>query len=741
MSYPVVDLTNCDKEPIHILGKVQSHACLVAADKDNFCILYASSNLEMLTGQSYDQFLNKKLEHFFSALDQEDNGESALQVVKFVLRSDQDSLNPVRMNIGGHVFNMIVHASGNYVVLEFEPSSSVDSELQKYVGASLSRILEGRNLQETLDSAAEQIRELIGYDRVMIYKFWEDGHGEVVAEKKKDDLEPFLGLHYPASDIPKQARELYKINLTRVIADVRSEPSDIIAHNDTTKGQPLDLTHAGSRAVSTIHIQYLRNMGVDASFSVSLIANDELWGLIACHNYSPRFIDYKARQHAKLIGQVLSSSIQHRNSREDKEINLNFRNVADDLIRKMHQDWSVADALINPKKNVLNITGAGGAAVIFEGRTHLTGTTPPKEAIGPLVQWLQAEVKQNVFYTSQLGERYPVAGSFSETGSGVMACAISRELGEYILFFKPELITTVNWAGNPEKPAEPGEDGIMKLSPRRSFDIWSKEVRGQSEAWSRAELNSVFKFREDLVHFISLKANEIRRLNAKLKEAYDELDTFSFTISHDLKTPIASVKNYAEILLEDNPGLSDQGKHFLSRITKSADKMNDLIREVMGYSRVSRQVISKQRIDMKLLLEELGTELVAAYKPKNLKLTISGTPEIMGDKVMISQVFTNLLSNAIKYSAKSDPSIVNVEGNEEGGQVVYSISDNGIGIDMNFGTHIFELFKRMDNVRDYEGSGVGLAIVKRIMEKHNARIWYESEPGNGTIFYLSFQRD
>ncbi|RYY61527.1 MAG: GAF domain-containing protein [Chitinophagaceae bacterium] len=742
MNYPVIDLTNCDKEPIHILGKVQSHACLVAVDRNDFTIVYVSRNLETLTGQSYDNFLNHKLELFFASLGQEDNGESVLQVVKFVLKNDPGSLNPIRLNIGGHVFNMIVHVSGNYLVLEFEPSSStIDGELQQYVGSSLSKILEGRTLQDTLESAATQIKELIGYDRVMVYRFWEDGHGEVVAEKKNDGLEPFFGLHYPASDIPKQARELYKVNLTRIIADVKSEPSDIVSYNDLTKGEPLDLTNAGSRAVSSIHIQYLLNMGVEASFSVSLIANDELWGLIACHNYEPRFIDYKARQHAKLIGQVLSSSIQYRNNKEDKEININYRNVADDLIRKMHQDWSVTQALINPKNSVLGITSASGVAVVFEGRTHLIGQTPSVEQVSGLVNWLQAEVKQNVFHTSHLGDHYPHASSLSDAGSGLLACSISRELGEYLLFFKPEFVSTVNWAGNPEKPVEIGEDGISKLSPRRSFAIWSREIRGHSEPWTRTELNSVYKFREDLVHFINLKANEIRKLNERLKEAYDELDTFSFTISHDLKTPIASIKNYSEILLEDNPGINEQGRHFLTRIMKSADKMNNLIREVMGYSRVSRQALNKQRIGMAVLLEELKTELIAAYQPGNLQFTILGTPEIKGDKVMISQVFTNLLGNAIKYSSKSNPSIVKVEGKEEGGQVVYSISDNGIGIDMNFGGHIFELFKRMDNVRDYEGSGVGLAIVKRIMEKHNAKIWYESEPGNGTIFYLSFQRD
>ncbi len=741
MTYPVIDLTNCDKEPIHILGKVQAHAFLVAADARSFDILYVSDNIEKLAGIPYTQLLNRPLEAFLATLGQADSGESLLQLIRFGITNQSDNFNPIRITIKEEVCNLVVHSSGSLVVIELESSSSdIDAHLQTLVGSSLSKILEGRTLHDTLESAAAQIAELIAYDRVMIYKFWEDGHGEVVAETRKSDLEPFLGLHYPASDIPKQARELYKINLTRIIADVNSTPSDIVSFTAVTKDQPLDLTNAGSRAVSSIHIQYLRNMGVAASFSVSLVVNDELWGLIACHNYTPRFIDYKARQHAKLIGQVLSSSIHYRNNQEDKEINQQYRVAADEIIRRTHNDWSLVDALASARSNVLGVTAATGAAVIFEGKISLVGQTPTSEQVQTLVDWLQVNIKQNVFQTSCLADVYPASGDLTQSASGLLACSISRELGEYILFFKPERISTVKWAGNPEKPVQVDADGLARLSPRESFAMWSKEVRGTSEKWTKSELNSVYKFREDVVHFINLKANEIRKLNERLKEAYDELDTFSFTISHDLKTPIASVKNYAEMLMEDNPGVNDEGKTFINRIIKSADKMNDLIKDVMGYSRVSRQPLRKEFLEMPTLLEEVRAELLSAYKMQNLQFTIGNAPKIRGDHTMISQVFTNLLSNAVKYSAKSNPSIVKVEGKEDSNQVIYSISDNGIGIDMNFGGHIFELFKRMDNVKDYEGSGVGLAIVKRIMEKHNARIWFESEPGNGTIFYLSFER-
>jgi light-regulated signal transduction histidine kinase (bacteriophytochrome) len=740
MSYPAVDLTNCDKEPIHILGKVQSHGFLFAVDRQSFRVTYVSENLEKFTGISYRDALNRELAAVLEQVDTIDPDHTLISVLKFALNNGLENFNPVRVTLGEKKFNLILHTSGNNLVLEFEEEMvGIDLKLQAQMGASLSSMLGKQQIADTLEMAARQIKELIGYDRVMIYKFWDDGHGEVVAEARNKELEAFLGLHYPASDIPRQARELYKINLTRIIADVDAVPSEIftLPGND----QPLDLTHSALRAVSTIHIEYLKNMGVMASFSVSLLFNNELWGLIACHNYSPKFIDYRARQYAKLIGQILSSSLQSRITQAEKEINLSFRRAADEIVADMHRNWNLVDAVVNIKNNLLKVTSATGAALVFEGKIYRTGETPNEKQIIELTNWLQATNKKNLFHCHNLPEIYTPAQSFKNIASGLLACAISKELGEYVLFFKPELITTVKWAGDPSKPVEINDQGQAMLSPRRSFEVWAQEVTGTSEKWTSAELNTIFKFREDIFQFINLKANEIRKLNEKLKEAYDELDTFSFTISHDLKTPIASIKNYSEILLEDNLALDDQSKHFLRRIVGSADKMNVLIREVLGYSRVSRQQLNTRKILMAPLIEELKNELIAAYKPANLEFTVGATPDIIGDKVMITQVFSNLLGNAIKYSAKANPSKVRVAGKEENGNIIYSIADNGVGIDMEFGSHIFELFKRMENVKDYEGSGVGLAIVKRIMEKHNARIWYESESGNGTIFYLSFQKD
>jgi two-component system, chemotaxis family, sensor kinase Cph1 len=736
-----VDLTNCDREPIHIPGKVQAQGILIAARKSDMVITHASENVREKTGLALTEVIGKSFEQFVQDAAIRIRAGNLLLLQEYAAENPEERLSAFTVELQDHPYFIIAHIIQDLLVLEFEPAySDTDIELQRLIGSSISKILEDKTLAATLQNAARQVKQIIGYDRVMIYKFWEDGHGEVIAEEKNADVDAFYGLHYPASDIPQQARELYKTNLTRIIPDVDAVPSPIAVLDPSLAEQPLDLTHSTLRAVSPMHIEYLKNMGVKASFSVSLVINDRLWGLIACHNYQPRFIDYKAREGAKLIGQILSSSIQYRDDEQMKEQLRSFRAASEEMLRLMQKDWEIADALTKPKQNLLSATAAPGAALVFEGNIYPLGETPTVEQIQGLVDWLRQINPSQIFYTDNLPRMNAQARKFSDVASGLLACTLSRELDEYILWFKPEIIKTVKWAGNPEKPVETDLQGDHRISPRKSFEAWSQQVSGVSASWSKAEFSSVLKLREDITHIINQKANQIRQLNDRLQSAYDELDTFSFTISHDLKTPLASVKNYTEILLEEYGELPEDVTMILKKIVRGADKMNTLINEVLAYSRIGRKVVVKEEIDMRTLLEDIRTELLAAYQVNNLTFTIGNTPALQADKVMIGQVFSNLLGNAVKYSAKKANPLVHVEGEVSGNEIIYKITDNGVGIDVAFGNQVFEIFKRLDNAKDFEGTGVGLSIVKRIIEKHHAKIWYESEVDNGTIFYLSFNK-
>ena len=287
-----VDVTNCDKEPIHILGKIQGHGFLIGVDREDQLIRYISENTASYINDDPTKYLGKHIDEIEARMNISNYVEK-LNISKMIILgvgNGFENMNPFYLEVDGEAFNLIIKNADAILLLEFEPCSiKGEFNIQKTIGRSISTILAESGLHSMLKTAAFEIKKIIQYDRVMIYQFGEEGHGVVVAEEKNSDLKPFLGMHYPASDIPKQARELYKINLTRILADVDMDCPAILSN----KGQntPLDLTHSVLRAVSPIHIQYLKNMGVAASFSISLLSHGELWGLIACHNYSPKFID------------------------------------------------------------------------------------------------------------------------------------------------------------------------------------------------------------------------------------------------------------------------------------------------------------------------------------------------------------------------------------------------------------------------------------------------------------------
>ncbi|MDB5138373.1 MAG: histidine kinase [Mucilaginibacter sp.] len=738
MSDFTVDLSNCDREPIHIPGQLQSHGFLIVIDQ-NYTISFFSDNIgSFIAGISID-LLGKPLEYLEKFLGLQYNAD----YIKKLLNTERDSksferINPVTIDLSGKPFYLIISVSDEYTLLEFEPAiSDFNLNVQSLIGRSIAEILGFKEMQKLLDHTTSQVRNIIHYDRVMIYRFGEDGHGEVVAEAKNEDLNPWLGLHYPASDIPKQARELYKLNLTRLIANVHTTPSLITASADHT--EPLDLTFSQLRAVSPIHIQYLKNMGVASSFSISLIYKGELWGLIACHNYTPLFIDYRSREYAKLIGQILSSALEFRQDEESLHNQEGFKNNLDKIARSLQNNEHIADALISGSSDLLNVVKATGAVVLYEKKQIKIGITPDDAQLELLIRWIMENVNEPVYYTHKLSGIYPEAANYKEIASGMMVTVLYSELKEYIIWFKPEKLQTINWAGNPQKPAVTNAEGLMQISPRHSFEVWSETVSGASDSWSGVEINSVTRLKEEITNAVNLKAGAIRLLNEKLRSAYEELETFSYTISHDLKNPLASIKSYAQLLIRDQQ-LAERGQSLLQRIADRADQMNLMINAVLDYSRLGRSELKYRKINTGLLIADIVSDLDMMYDTANFKITIGDTPDLVGDPIMMLQVFSNLIGNAVKYSQNARPAIIHIEGITRENDICYKISDNGLGIAAEDIPRIFELFNRMDNVKDIEGPGVGLAIVKRIVERHKGKIWAESVLNKGSEFFVSFNK-
>ncbi len=481
---PRIDISRCDTEPIHILGHVQPHGALLACSAGGHTITHASRNAAQVLNLAGGTLIGAGIANAI--------GADAYNKIRAALdQCPAGSSHPGRvfgLKLGSSegFWDVSVHGYAGSAIYEFEPASaSAPATPLDMVRIILQELQQTKSLRELCDQTAHLVRRLIGFDRVMVYRFLEDGAGHVIAESRAAELEPLINLRYPASDIPSQARELYKRNWIRLIGDVHAVPSPIDAAPDAAR-TPLDLSYSALRSVSPVHIEYLRNMKVGASMSISIIVGGELWGLIACHHMKPRYVAANVRAAGELLGQVFSLQIQTVEGIEAYVTMRAARALLDRIVAEFPVDGDLIENLaqrLDPLSAFINSDGAG---IWIDGTWRSTGISVPMTEIAPLAAFVSAQRADEVFSTQRLGDVYPRCNDWPGEICGVMAVPLSRINGDFLFFFRKEVAQTVDWGGNPEKPVL-SSDQSDRLSPRKSFEIWREEVRGQSLPWTSRE--------------------------------------------------------------------------------------------------------------------------------------------------------------------------------------------------------------------------------------------------------------
>jgi chemotaxis family two-component system sensor kinase Cph1 len=727
------DLDLCSKEPIHIPGYIQAHGILIIIDSEGI-IKYCSENFTQFAGLTVDNILESHISKYSKVFGKSENNNFILDLINLSWQGKNfKPINPYQVEIDGMIYNLILSLSDDHYILDFEQElSDLFSDPQNIVGASLSQMLADKDIDAILRNVVQQVKNIISYDRIMVYQFHDDGHGEVVAEERNDQLETWLGLHYPASDIPEQARNLYKKNLTRLISNVHEQNIPLMSTTEV----PADLSSSTLRAVSPVHIQYLKNMGVTSSFSVSIIVDDELWGLIACHNYSPRFINYRQRETAKLIGQVLSSCIGLRNQEKNQKEDMKLQTAVLDVSRSLHNE-KIADFIETCSPILLNAFKATGISFLYEGETTSIGTVPELSKIKEISEFLY-DAANEVLITENSKIDFPELQLESVDFAGFAGCRLTKDIKDCVIVFRPEIIQTVKWAGDPNKIISHDERGQPFISPRNSFEEWSQQVKGSCLKWSSSEIRAIMEIRDEVNFAVGRKTAELRILNEKLRDAYSELDAFAHTVSHDLKIPLTTIKAFAELIIRKSK--EDDIKIMSTKIVDNSDRLNQMIKTVLEYSKVGQKDVKRESIDMSNLINDIVGQLLMSNLNANLNLVVKSTPDLSGDPILIFQVFLNLIENAVKYSHKTEYPVVEIDGQLEKDEVIYTVKDNGVGMSSDQQTKIFGLFNRVGKTNEYEGSGIGLATVKKIINRHGATIGVESEEGNGSTFTVKFPR-
>ncbi|HLO86582.1 MAG TPA: GAF domain-containing protein [Nostocaceae cyanobacterium] len=516
-----VDLNNCDREPIHIPGLIQPHGILMVLQEPDLNIIQVSENTFEILGIPVEYILGKTLKVLFN--------KRQISIIKKSLSEITENLNPLDLYIdtknGRKNFDGIIHKSDGLIVLELESITLKNNNnflsFYKLVQPIICKMQKLVYLDELCQIMVKEIRNLTGFDRVMVYKFDAEGAGEVIAEDKLESLSPFLGLHYPPSDIPKQAKHLYTLNTLRLIPDVNYQPVELIPVHNSVTNQPLNLSGSVLRSVSPIHVEYLKNMGVTASMSISLIREQKLWGLVACHHLSSRYVTYKLRTACELLGRVMSLEIAAKEENEYLDYKILLKEILSNLLQNFadNDDW--IKVLIENRSCLLELVGAEGVAVCDTKDITMIGKTPVLNDVKKICSFLENHIFNQgvydyIYEVDCFSKIYPEAEHFKDVGSGLLAVIISQEYKQYLLWFRPEVIQTINWAGNPNKPVDIIADGSARISPRKSFDLWQETVKLKSLPWQKCEIEIAKELRNIIVGLVLHKAEEIAKIHQQL---------------------------------------------------------------------------------------------------------------------------------------------------------------------------------------------------------------------------------
>ena len=734
------NLEACKDEQIHLIGTIQSFGSLIGFSKETADI----------------QFFGEQITDSFSIAEQElsvmnwtdlENRVSPIFSASIWNEIKEGVVpDPTRVLINQCEFFLSFRSNDKFVIMECE---LVNGDRKEYDFRGLindfsEKSNEVNSLQDFAQLLAKHIRLITGYDRVMVYRFDEDYNGEVFAEEKINQLSTFLGLHYPHTDIPLQARGLYKKKRIRVLEDVDAPDQQIKCFDDQLEAKDIDLSMINTRSVSTLHLEYMKNMGVSATLTISIMVGEKLWGMVSCHHQKAKNINFDIREDAGLITKVFASQISRWEEADEyervKEKEHIYQSILEEVVKSKDKFEAATQSAY-----FLGLTEAEGGAVIRGEKIFAFGDTPTQEKMLEINYWMH-ERNEKVFLTNELSTHTDLGEDIKSVASGILFYSFHAPSKSAMIWFRKQQSEGIKWGGKRETKLAQN-----RLSPRKSFEAWEEDVNGKSNKWYSHQIQAGLRLgayleKEIYISSLTEQKQQLERITDQLRTKNEELSQFNWISSHDMKEPLRKIRLFIDQIRLEEERLSSDQLNYFERLEKSAVRMQDLIRDLLDYAKLSKKEAFKIE-EINSIIAELKDHFSMVEIDPIIK--VSDLPKLEVVRFQIKQLFSNLIGNSIKFRKKDRPCVIDIDClevnsaekakyhlNQELEYIKLVYSDNGIGFEKEFDHKVFEVFQRLHTQNNFEGTGIGLAICKKISHAHQGEIIASGEKDKGATFFV-----